>query len=213
MSSLGNKNVFSKNLRDIMDIHNISRNQICADLGFVYSTFSDWYNGKKYPRIDKIEKMAEYFGILKSDLIEDKSSRMPADAFPYNPTHRIPILGRISAGMPLYAEENIEDYIYTELNHGAEYFALRVKGDSMNAAHILDGQILVVRKQDIVENGEIAVVLVGDDEATVKRFYQSGDIVALEPQSLNPEHRVQTYNLKDVPIRVVGKVMQSVISY
>lgn len=215
MSDLGNKAVLSKNLRDIMEKRQVTRSQICADLGFVYSTFSDWYNGKKYPRIDKIEMMANYFGIMKSDLIENKSkvSPLPSDAYPYNPTHRIPILGRISAGMPLYADENIEGYISTELNHGGEYFALRVHGNSMNAAYIIDGQIIAVRRQDIVENGEIAVVMVGDDEATVKRFYRDGDIVTLEPQSLDPDYRVQIYNLKNTTVRVLGKVVQSVISY
>ena len=65
MSDLGNKAVFSKNLRNIMEERHVTRNQMCADLGFVYSTFSDWYNGKKYPRIDKIEMMANYFQIIE----------------------------------------------------------------------------------------------------------------------------------------------------
>lgn len=77
MSDLGNKQVFSKNLQTIMSQKQITRRQICSDLGFVYSTFSDWYNGKKYPRIDKIEMMANYFGINKSDLIEDRSTEIP----------------------------------------------------------------------------------------------------------------------------------------
>lgn len=73
MSSLGNKIVFSRNLRALMERQGKDRNQVCADLGFKYTTFTDWYNGNKYPRIDKIEMLADYFGVLKSDLIEDKS--------------------------------------------------------------------------------------------------------------------------------------------
>lgn len=68
MSSIGNKKVFSKNLRSLMEQQNKDRKQICNDLGFKYTTFSDWYNGNKYPRIDKIEMLADYFGVLKSDL-------------------------------------------------------------------------------------------------------------------------------------------------
>ena len=83
-------------------------------------------------------------------------------------------MGLISAGLPLYAEQHIEGYTYTDLNHGEEYFALRVKGDSMNAARINDNDVLIVRKQCTVENGEIAVVMVGDNDAVVKRFYQNG---------------------------------------
>lgn len=79
MSSIGNKKVFSKNLRSLMEQQNKDRKQICNDLGFKYTTFSDWYNGNKYPRIDKIEMLADYFGVLKSDLIEDKTdSNNPA---------------------------------------------------------------------------------------------------------------------------------------
>jgi len=135
------------------------------------------------------------------------------DIYPYKPTHRIPILGRISAGLPLYADENIEGYMVTELNGGAEYFALRVKGDSMTAARIFDGDILVVRRQDQVENGQIAVVLVNGDEATVKKFYRNGSTVILVPQSLNPEHQTQVYDATKTVIKVLGLVVQNIINF
>lgn len=80
MSDLGNKQIFSKNLRNIMDERQVTRRQMCSELGFVYSTFSDWYNGKKYPRIDKVEMMANYFGIKKSDLIEERTAAKESDA-------------------------------------------------------------------------------------------------------------------------------------
>lgn len=79
MSNLGNKEVFSRNLRALMDRFGKERKQVCEDLGFKYTTFADWYNGKKYPRIDSIEKLALYFGVLKSDLIEDKGGRFSID--------------------------------------------------------------------------------------------------------------------------------------
>lgn len=73
MSDLGNKKVFAKNLNYYMKINNIDRNKICKDLDFNYTTVREWTNGTSYPRIDKIEMLANYFGILKSDLIENKS--------------------------------------------------------------------------------------------------------------------------------------------
>lgn len=133
--------------------------------------------------------------------------------FPYNPTHRIPILGYISAGLPLYAEEHIEGYTYTELNSGGEYFGLRVKGDSMNAANIHDGNVLIVRRQPMVENGEIAAVMVGDEDATVKRFYQDENIITLMPQSNNPKHLPQIYNLENTKIKIIGKVVRNQIDF
>ena len=72
MSNIGNKNVFANNLKKYMQLNGKSRNEVCQALGFKYSTFADWINGKKYPRMDKIEMLANYFGIKKSDLIEEK---------------------------------------------------------------------------------------------------------------------------------------------
>ena len=209
MSSIGNKRVFSKNLRELMKSRGKDRNQVCIDLGFKYTTFADWYNGKKYPRIDKIEMLADYFGVLKSDLIEDKAD-LPPSAIPVDLTsrHRIPILGRIAAGLPLYAEQNIEGYTLTDLNGGAEYFALRVTGDSMNAARIEEGDLLIVRRQEEVENGEIAIVMVGSEDATVKRFYSTGSTVTLMPQSTNSKHQPQIYDLGKTQIKILGKVVK-----
>ena len=73
MTGIGNKKVFAKNLNRYMQLNNKSRNDICEALGFKYSTVSEWATGKKYPRMDKVEMLANYFGVLKSDLIEDKS--------------------------------------------------------------------------------------------------------------------------------------------
>lgn len=204
------RQIFAKNLNEVMREKGKIQMDLMRDLSLSSSTVSSWCTGVKMPRMGKVQMLADYLCVPKSRLIE---ANQFSGAYPYNPTHRIPVLGRISAGLPLYAEENIEGYIQTELNHGGEYFALRVKGDSMNAAYIIDGQIIAVRRQDIVENGEIAVVLVGDDEATVKRFYREGDIVTLEPQSLNPDYRVQIYDLKNTNIKILGKVVQSIISY
>lgn len=104
---------------------------------------------------------------------------------------------------------HIEGYTYTERNGGSEYFALRVEGNSMNAMRIFDGDILIVRRQDIVENEEIAVVMVGDDAATVKRFYQSGNSVTLCPQSTDSSLLLQKYALSETRIRVLGKVVKN----
>lgn len=133
--------------------------------------------------------------------------------FPYKPMSRIPILGRIAAGVPLYAEEQIDGYMQTELNHGGEYFGLRVSGDSMNALNINDGNILVVRRQPVVEQNDIAVVLVDGNNATVKQFQQKGDHVMLVPRSTNPIHTVQIYDLHETRIDILGKVVQNIINF
>lgn len=83
MTGLGNKAIFARNLKKYMEMFNKDRNDMVKALGFKYTTFNDWYNGKTYPRIDNIEKIANYFGIAKADLIEDvdesdRTSKYPA---------------------------------------------------------------------------------------------------------------------------------------
>jgi repressor LexA len=104
--------------------------------------------------------------------------------------HTLPLVGQIAAGGPLLAEENVEDYIGVPeplSRGGGEEFLLRVKGDSMINAGILDGDIVVVRRQPDARNGEIVVALVGDDEsaneATVKRFFREEGRVRLQPEN------------------------------
>lgn len=79
MSDLGNREIFAKNLKYYMNYYEKDRNKICDDLKIPYTTFTDWYNGTTYPRIDKIELLANYFNIKKSDLIEDKYKNQNPD--------------------------------------------------------------------------------------------------------------------------------------
>lgn len=76
---MAHKEVFAKNLKKYMELNRKSRREVCAALGYSYFTFSDWVNGKKMPRMDKVEQLANYFGILKSDLIEEKKETAPED--------------------------------------------------------------------------------------------------------------------------------------
>lgn len=176
------------------------------------STISRYENGLQEPIFTVVKNFAELFNVTTDYLTE--ASSMPSNIEPYNPVmHRIPILGHIAAGMPIFADEHIEGYTYTDLNGGAEYFALNVKGDSMNAANIPDGSLLIVRRQPEVENGEIAVVRVNNDNATVKRFKQDKNIVMLIPQSYNNEHQVQVYDLKKDKIEIIGKAMKCEVDF
>lgn len=203
------KKVFGRNLSRLLEEHHETQADLAEKMQVAPSSVSGWCTGTKMPRMNKVEWLAAHFNVSRSDLIEEHPQpALPPDAIPYAPTQRIPILGRISAGLPLYAEEQIEGYTYTDLNHGGEYFALRVHGDSMDALGIKDGYLVIVRRQNYVDNGTVCVVMVGDDEATMKRFYQEGDTVTLMPQSTNPAHMPQIYNLKTTPVRIIGKVVE-----
>ena len=107
--------------------------------------------------------------------------------------HRLPLLGEIAAGGPLLADQNIEDYLSVPepLSHGGEEFLLRVRGDSMTGAGILDGDFVVVHRQQDARNGDIVVALAGDDEtvdeATVKRFFRENGRIRLQPENASLE--------------------------
>lgn len=208
-----NKAVFSKNLQYYMDQAGMTRNDICAALGFRYSTFTDWVRGVKFPRIDKIEMLANYFGIEKSDLIEDKALRTqppPSNIIPVPAMKQIPLVGTIACGSPILAAENIEGAVDLPEHIHAD-FALRCKGDSMINARIYDGDIVYIRQQPTVESGEIAAVLI-DNEATLKRVRLFPDHIALEPE--NPQYRPLVYwesEMNDVHILGLAVAFTSAI--
>ena len=193
MSAIGNKEIFSRNLRSLMERNGKDRKQICDDLNFKYTTFADWYNGKKYPRIDKIEMLANYFGVLKSDLIEDKTE--PSNVTDFDEHYMAPIVGTIPAGYPALAFEDIEGYASIPYSDTENYFFLRVSGESMINAGIQSGDLVLIRKQSCAEYGQIVAARVNGDEATLKRYKPQGDAVLLLPE--NPDFEPILVRAKD----------------
>lgn len=124
-------------------------------------------------------------GFLRRDPSKPRAIEILRDG--EGPQHRVvslPVVGQVTAGEPILAEQNIEDYlpVPADLADGAEAFVLRVSGDSMIDAGILDGDLLVVRRQQTATNGDIVVARLGD-EATVKRFFREGDRIRLQPEN------------------------------
>lgn len=209
-------------LKEAMDVRHIRAIDLSQITGIGKSAISQYLSGKVNPKQDKVYALARALDVSESWLMgldvemeqgtanKTTEEALPSGAFAYDISklHRIPVLGQIAAGLPLYAEENIEGYTYTDLNGGAEYFALRVKGDSMNALRINEGDIVIVRRQNDVENGEVAVVLVDGDSATLKRFYRTDSAITLMPQSTNAEHQPQVYDPAKTRIDVLGKVVK-----
>jgi repressor LexA len=152
----------------------------------------------------------ERAGYLRRDPTKPRALELlhgrTAEALPAVEVQRLPLLGQIAAGGPILAEENIEDELGVPdpLGRNAD-FLLRVRGDSMINAGILDGDIVVVRRQEDARNGEIIAALVGDDEsaneATVKRFYRDGARVRLQPENDALEPTYPDF------VRVLGKVV------
>ena len=205
MSNLGNKEVMAKNIQYYMALNGKTRNDMCEALGVKYTTFTDWVKGNVYPRIDKIELMANYFGINKADLVEEHSNKPTSSS-----AVTIPVLGRVAAGIPLTASEYIVDTeeIPAAMAADGEYFGLMIKGDSMEP-RIKNGDVVIVRKQEDADDGDIVIALVNGDDAVCKRLKKYNDGISL--LSNNPAYEPMYFNNAEIvekPVQIIGKVKE-----
>jgi repressor LexA len=146
--------------------------------------------------LEQLEKR----GLIRRDSTKPRAMEVLEN--PLSKGRSVPLVGRVTAGIPILAEENIEDYIVLpqdQVGSDDELFALRVRGESMIRAGILNGDFIIVRKQSHADNGDIVVAMI-EDEATVKRIYFEKDGVRLQPE--NPYYD-PIYSRK---VTVVGKV-------
>jgi repressor LexA len=145
----------------------------------------------------------EKVGLLRRDPSKPRAIELLVDKAKRTISGGIPVVGQVAAGQPLLAEENIDEYVQIpEIAGGDEgEFILTITGDSMIDAGIHDGDHVVVRKQDTATNGEIVVAMVGDSEATVKRFFKESDHIRLQPENPALEPILST------EVNVLGKVV------
>lgn len=157
--------------------------------------------GVKPKRFITVEALARLFGVHVNYLTGHSNSRYGED----QNCKEVPIIGTIAAGVPILAQEDILGQEYIMPNEAID-FCLKIKGDSMTGAGIYDGAIVFVRRQNQVENGEVAVVIVDEDEATLKRFYQIDGTIFLRAE--NPSFEEIVIRKKDKKnVTVVGKAM------
>ncbi|HUI29867.1 MAG TPA: transcriptional repressor LexA [Candidatus Acidoferrales bacterium] len=135
--------------------------------------------------------------------VRDKSRGIQLTSRPMGT--EVPVIGRITAGKPILAVENVEEKIVLDPSFakGGESFLLMVEGLSMKNAGILDGDLVLVRQQTTAESGDIVAALISDEEATVKRFRQNGDEIILEPE--NPDF--EPIYSDSTSVKIIGKVL------
>lgn len=207
------------NIKRLREIHGMSQEEFAKILGVSDKAVSTWETNSKIPRMGIVQKMADHFGLKKSNIIEDDGLEITFTANPdlYKPSHlnKIPIYGTIQAGPPMFAAENIEGYEFADVPTPDDYFYLRVKGDSMINARIQDGDIVLVHRQSYADNGQIVACVVNGDEATLKRFRRLDTSIMLQPD--NPSYDPIIVPLTDFDngyakvLGVVERVMFSVI--
>lgn len=205
------KREISKNIKRLLKEKGWSQIKLSEISGISKSTLSDYINCKTLINPGNVEKLAKAFNVKKSD-IDPTFKTQSIYPVAEEKLIEIPVVGQISCGNGMIAYEEIERYETTPKSwvNGGEYFYLRAKGDSMINARIRDGDLLLIRRQDDVESGEIAAVLI-DEEAVLKRVYKNeqGNVIL---QSENPKYPPIVLN-GDKNIRIIGKLKKVVIDF
>ncbi|MBR2353327.1 MAG: helix-turn-helix domain-containing protein [Clostridia bacterium] len=153
--------------------------RVAKATGIPNSTFTDWKNGRSAPKADKLRRIAEYFDVSLEYLLGLDSSASPSAT----KKKKIPIIGEIRAGSPILTNETLLGYENAEVDDADEYFYLKVQGDSMKNIGMVNGSLVLFRKQQYAEDGDVVACLVGGDSATVKRFRRSKKNIYLLPEN------------------------------
>lgn len=204
------RRIFANNLRRYMEQYGVSQDDIVKKLGYSSSTVSDWCNAKKYPRVTKMQELADIFHVSLSDLRDPPITSMktiavnvPVGFEPLPDMARIPVVGQIACGEPITAEENIERYASAPERWKAD-FALICRGRSMEPK-IMDGDLVAIRSDVRVETGQIAAVRI-NDEATLKKVYFYPERIILRP--INDEFEDLVFEGEEMnKVSIEGKVI------
>ena len=200
--------MFSKNLKYLREKHGMEQIELANLLGRKSSSsISEWESGKYSPKIGVLSQIASIFHVELDDLMNKDLSFKPTNLIPIKQTKLIPVVGTIACGSPIFAEQNVIDTVAfpVELLPSGEVFFLQANGDSMEP-DIKNGSYVMIRKQEDVENGEIAAVLLnGDEDSTLKRVRKMGSTILLE--AINDAYEPYLVS-EDNPARIIGKAVK-----
>ena len=199
-------------LKRLMELKSGSVKAFSEEIGLAYTTVrSILQRGVYNSNVENVLKICKGLNLKAEKILDyDNGEQELENEIDTLPVREIPIVSQISAGLPIYAEENILEHTYIatkKLNSNKEIFGLRVNGDSMDK-EFRDGDVVIVEKDGVVENGQIAVVQVNGYNATVKRVRYEKDRIILIPESNNPSHYPQVYS-QDDEVKIIGKVVSS----
>lgn len=200
------RKIFSKNLTYYMSLNNKSQIDLINDLSLNKSAVSTWCNGTRLPRMDKVDLLAKYFKINRSNLIEERRSETQKHTVGI----KISVLGRVAAGIPIEAIEEIIDTeeISEDMARSGEFFGLQIHGDSMEP-RMYEGDVVIVRQQDDAESGDIVIAMINGNDATCKRLVKYADGISL--LSLNSKYDPMIFSNRDIkekPVQIIGKVVE-----
>lgn len=193
-------------LKQLRISHNFSQKDLASILFVNQTAVSQWERGATSPSPNILLKLCDLFGVTSDYLLERK-----ANATSENSTrHLIPVLGNVQAGIPIEAIEDIIDYEEIDAATAAkgDYFALQIHGQSMEPK-FSEGDVVIVKKQEFAESGDIVIALVNGDEATIKKLQKNSHGIMLLPS--NPRFETLYYTNREIaekPVRIIGKVVE-----
>jgi repressor LexA len=194
---------FSSNLKHFMKQKKKTAPMLARYLGVSDQTVYSWFNERAYPRSTNIEKIASYLNVTVEQLTGSNMNDNVSAV-------RIPVLGSVRAGIPLDAIEDVIEWeeIPAEMARTGEYFALQIKRNSMDP-RMYEGDVVIVKKQNTIECGQIAIVLVNGYEATCKKIRISNNGITLI--GFNPDFQPITYSAVEImslPVQIIGRVVE-----
>ncbi len=200
---------FAKNLRFLRKSKQISQNELADYLNYKsFTTIQKWEDGSATPPYKTIVKIANFFGVETEELMHQDLTNFYQS--------KVPVLGFVRGGTPSFVEQQYLGYedIYPNEDRHSDCFYLEVVGDSMKNARILPNDLLYVKKQNYLDNGDIGVFLLDDNEATVKRVIYKDDLMILQPE--NEDYQPIILTLEDQNkrnLQIVGKVLHKRIKF
>ena len=214
IKKMSQETTFAERLSEALKEREIKPIELSRLCGINKSTISQYLSGKYTPKQDKVTKIAEVLGISPLRLLgyEDSAAEniwLGAHARSTGEFCRLPVVGRVSAGIGIPAEQDIVDYEICDIEFNDDrHFYLTVSGDSMSPK-LDDGDRVLVRRQNCLENGEIGVFLVDNEDGVVKRYRFDGDTLSLI--SINPNWPPRSFKGREIErVRIIGRVIRSV---
>lgn len=201
---------FKDRLKQLRLEKKITLDRMADDLNTTKASLSRYENGLRDPKTEFLNELANYFGVTV-DFLMGRSDARTDGIKPPEKGVKIPVLGAVAAGIPIEAIENVEDYeeIPQSMASTGEYFALKIKGTSMEP-RFTEGDVVIVKKQDDIESGEIGVVIENGADATVKKIIkqENGILLTATNQSVYPPKFYDNTTIETLPVKILGKVVE-----
>ena len=197
--------MFSNIIKELRKKEKYTQAELAEKLSVNQTTVSCWETGKATPPPEMLMTLAQFFGVTVDYLMGNTPTKTEKKK-----GVQVPVLGEVRAGYPMEAVENIIDYeeIDQETARRGEFFALRIKGDSMEPK-FSEGDVVIVRKQETADSGDIVVALVNGDSATIKKLKRHQNGITLMPT--NPTYEPMYYSneeIMELPVTILGKVVE-----